>query len=305
MFEAWLGARLKKTPPFEPAIENAVFSSGTPPSEVGFHYNPVVVGSRLYHFGFYTGTAGSNRARYYDTTTNTFKELAPLPTTVYGACALHANGKIYILGGTRGNGSNTVIIYDIASNTYTQSIRVLPAMTFFAAAIKDNLIYIANADNTGTLYIYNILTDTYTTTALNVPSLNCGSCTIVGDYIYVFGGRTAGTLIHQRTAYRIHLTTLLVQQLEPLPHPLMVVWNRFVHKKYIVFVGGFDASSVSSFTHGFFYYDTETDMYKVLTTPQNIRGYAWSGLIDNTFYMIGGITNNTGKSDTLKLTLAI
>lgn len=302
MLEIWLASKRNRVEPNEAAIDNATF--GTAPAvPYGLHYAPVTIGTRIYYFGFYNGS-GVASARYFDTETGTFTTLANPPTTIYGAAAVHYDGKVYIIGGTRGDNTNNVIIYNIATNTYSRGTRVLPAITFFGIAIRDNLAYIANADNTGNMYIYDVLTDTYQTVALGVASQICGSGSIIGDYLYVFGGRTTA-LVHQKTAFRVHLTTFVVEQLEPLPKPLMIAWNRFVYGKYVVFVGAFDASSVSSFTHGFFYYDTELNSYKVLTTPSNIRGYAWSGFVNDVFYALGGITSSQGKADSIKLTLAV
>lgn len=302
MLEILLSGKEKKGVPSAAAIDNATFSAAPGPG-YGFHFAPVTIGTRIYHFGYYNGS-GQATARYFDTATGTFTAIASLPTTVYGAAAIHYEGKVYIIGGTRGDGTFTTIIYNIATNTYSRGTTALPSLVFFGAAVKDNLVYIAGANNTGNLYIYNVLTDTFETVSLGVPAQNGGSASIVGDYLYVFGGRNA-SLVHQTTAYRVHLTTRLVEQLTPLPKALMITWSRFVYGKYIVFVGTHESSSASSFTHGFFYYDTDLDSYKVLATPNSIRSYAWSGFVNDTFYMLGGIVNSTGLSDSIKLSLAI
>lgn len=302
MLELLMSGKKTNAPPSAQQLDNAVFATAAA-STYGFHHAPVTVGNRIYHFGVYTGS-GSALARYYDAGSNSFVQIANVPTSIYGAAAEHYNGKIYIIGGTRGDGTRNAIIYDIETNTYSRGTTNLPDMSYFGVAIKDDTMYFAGVDNTSNLYKYNVITHVLTTVNIGTVAENGSTNTIVAGWLYVHGGRTAANA-HLKTAYRVNLDTNAVEQLAELPQALMVAWTRFVWGQYIVLVGGMASSGNSSTTHGYIYYDTINNVYVVRPTPGSIRGFCWCGLVGSTFFMFAGIRGGTGLSDSIRLNIAV
>lgn len=89
----------------------------------------VVVDKYIYILGGGDNSSYINRTTYrYDTSNNTWTQLASLPDSRVFVSGFHYNGKIYLLGGTNNYNSRLdVHVYDILSNTWSVSNNVLPA----------------------------------------------------------------------------------------------------------------------------------------------------------------------------------
>lgn len=146
------------------------------------------------------------RSYRYNTLTNTWDTLAPLPDTLgkIAAAASRVKDKIYIIGGYHvyANGgeasSNKVHIFDPAINSYLPDGANIPiAIDDQVQAVwRDSLIYVitgwSNTANVNAVQIYNPSNDTWQT-GTNVSNNNIyksfgASGAIVGDTIYYFGG---------------------------------------------------------------------------------------------------------------------
>ena len=132
----------------------------------------------------------------YDSTTNTWSNVAPLPVPVSQAATGAANGKIYVAGGFIGGTSvtNALRIYDIATNTWTSGANMptSPGVEAAAAAVVNGKFYVMGGDdfNNGlnTTFIYDIATNTWTTGA-TLPDMRTNPYgTVANGLIYVYGG---------------------------------------------------------------------------------------------------------------------
>ena len=132
----------------------------------------------------------------YDSTTNTWSNVAPLPVPVSQAATGAANGKIYVAGGFIGGTSvtNALRIYDIATNTWTSGANMptSPGVEAAAAAVVNGKFYVMGGDdfNNGlnTTFIYDIATNTWTTGA-TLPDMRTNLYgTVANGLIYVYGG---------------------------------------------------------------------------------------------------------------------
>jgi len=80
-----------------------------------------VIGTDIYIFGGYMGTAGTNRVEKLDTLTGTFTQLANYPLAITHGNAVPDNrGNIIVASGWSGAANATVYRYSIADNNYTQ-----------------------------------------------------------------------------------------------------------------------------------------------------------------------------------------
>ena len=159
-----------------------------------------VIGSdnMFYTAGGQTGDATPvvfNQVSRFDPTTNTWSNVAPLPTAVSQAATGAANGKIFVAGGFTGGSSVTNIlqIYDIATNTWTTGASApTAAVEAAAAAVVNGKFYVIGGDdfNNGlnSTLIYDIATNTWSTGA-TLPDMRTNTYgTVANGLIYVYGG---------------------------------------------------------------------------------------------------------------------
>lgn len=148
------------------------------------------------------------RSYRYNTQTNTWHTIAPLPDTLgkIAAIASTVKNKIYIIGGFHEFPgaeiiTNKVHIYDCNADSFLADGANLPFATGdqSQAVWRDSLIYVISgwggADNLTQVQIYNPSTDTWSA-GTPLPNSNAyksfgSSGTIVGDTIYYFGGGSA------------------------------------------------------------------------------------------------------------------
>ena len=137
-----------------------------------------------------------NQVSRYDSTTNTWSNVAPLPVALGQGTIGAWNGKIYVAGGFIGGTSvtNALRIYDIATNTWTSGANMptSPGVEAAAGAVVNGKFYVMGGDdfNNGlnTTFIYDISTNTWTTGA-TLPDFRTNTYgTAYNGLIYVYGG---------------------------------------------------------------------------------------------------------------------
>ena len=123
------GINLKSTEVLNPSLGSWVYEADNNDNgEQGVEeVSGAVVNGSFYVFGAYGGGnpyGVFNFVENYNPTNNTWKSLAPMPTTRSGVTAVAYNNKIYVFGGYYGNNLgvrtnyNVVEAYDPASNTW-------------------------------------------------------------------------------------------------------------------------------------------------------------------------------------------
>ena len=85
--------------------------------------------------GFADGNAFST-ADVYDPAANAWSPLQSMPIATRGATAVYNNNKVYVFGGFGQSVVSAVQIYDIAADTWSQS--VFPAAQWESAAVASN-----------------------------------------------------------------------------------------------------------------------------------------------------------------------
>lgn len=184
-------------------ISNNAVASGT---QAGEQY--------VYSFGGIDstkiGTGITQRSFRYQLTSDSWEEIAPLPSSLpnIAAAASTVKNKIYIIGGYHvGSGgseisSNEVIIYDPETNAYEANGAPIPVAIDdqVQCVWKDSLIYVitgwSNTTNVPNVQIYDPALDSWSI-GTEVPNDNDfkvfgGAGEIIGDTIYYFAGASLG-----------------------------------------------------------------------------------------------------------------
>jgi len=131
------------------------------------HAAAVALDGKIYVFGGFVGRPGTRvwqpipSAMLYDPDTDSWKELAPMPTARGAAQAVAVGGKIYVIGGAHANipgkppteplwvGVPQIVVgtveeYDPASNTWRSRATMPTGRNHFLAAAVDGKIYALN-----------------------------------------------------------------------------------------------------------------------------------------------------------------
>jgi hypothetical protein len=132
--------------------------------------------------------------------TETWTQLADMPTGKQNIQGAYWNGKIYVPGGYIGSHITENAIYDIATNTWTTGAPLPAAQSGQTAAYNGKIYNIGgNPGPQSTVTVYDIATNTWSTAA-SLPTANTyGRAITVGNYIYYVGGIAASTA---NTVYR-------------------------------------------------------------------------------------------------------
>ena len=133
------------------------------------HASAVALDGKVYVFGGFVGRPGTKawqpiaNAVMYDPATDSWKELAPMPTPRGSACAVVVDGKIFVIGGAHANipgkpGNEPLVLgapvpqivvgtveeYDPATNTWRTRAPMPTGRNHFFAGVVDGKIYAVN-----------------------------------------------------------------------------------------------------------------------------------------------------------------
>lgn len=157
------------------------------PSNYPTGVTAAAIGTRIYVMG---GNEPSGRAFCYESATDTWSEIAPIPTPCkYGAAAA-VDGKIYHIGGLTvgGAGIATIYAYDPATNTWG-TVFTMPTMRFGHNAVTvDNSIHIVSG-SAATHYRYTPSTNTFEALTSMPARRQYSAATVFNGGIYVVGGQ--------------------------------------------------------------------------------------------------------------------
>jgi Kelch motif len=157
----------------------------------------VIFNNKIYSIAGFNLGGQSTTTRIYDIAGNSWTTGAPIPEPnglSDAATGLDsASGKIYIACGFNGSGaSNTLHIYDIATDSWTTGSPAPDALYLPGFGVINGKFYVASGNNgsneVSDLQIYDIATDTWSTGApIPTPVTGPGSAVFNGK-LYVFGG---------------------------------------------------------------------------------------------------------------------
>src|SRR5438552_1487627 len=159
-------------------------------------------GTYVYVYGGQTSTGGFlNDLWRWNPATQTWTQLANMPTAKGNIQGAYWNGKIYVPGGYIGSHITENAIYDIASNMWTTGAP-LPAPQSGQNVAFNNKIYNfgGNPGPQSTVTIYDIATNTWSNGAAMPIAITYGRATATCQYAYYVGGIAGGVTVP--TVYR-------------------------------------------------------------------------------------------------------
>jgi hypothetical protein len=169
-----------------------------------FFFGIAVVENKIYTIGgdrgdWTVGETPTSVNEVYDPLTNTWETKVSMPTKRLGLSASVVEGKIYCMGGRRGEPTYAEVsateVYDPSTNTWTTVEPMPTPVSYHTSAVVDNKIYIiGGAVNVTLNQIYNPETDTWSSgaslpTGLDQAAAGVTAGTTATQRIYVIGGK--------------------------------------------------------------------------------------------------------------------
>jgi len=159
----------------------------------------------LYTFaiGGNTEPAGNNYLSRYNANSNTWTTLAPIPVPRLVFAAAVAQNKLFVFGGAgTGDYSDSIYVYDIATNAWSLNSLHLPVARGWdrAAVYQDSLIYISGGlassagDPDGLVFLYNVNNNTIRPCTSFPTLLFGGGFAVFGNKLVSVGGATSTVL---------------------------------------------------------------------------------------------------------------
>ena len=191
------------TPQDPSPCDPAAWSTST--TGPGPHYRSGSATDGTYVFVFGGGDAFGNNLNElwrWDPATQTWTQLANMPTGKRNIQGAYWNGKIYVPGGYTGVHITENAIYDIATNTWTTGAPLPVEQTGQNVAFNNKIYnFGGNPGPQTTTSIYDIATNTWSTGAPMPVAILYGRATVAGPYAYYVGGILDGTTT-TNTVYR-------------------------------------------------------------------------------------------------------
>ncbi len=146
-----------------------------------------------------------DKVEAYNTLTDTWTEVAPLPIAIHHPAAISYDGKLYVIGGyTEGFvPSSAVFMYDPKTDSWSRAADMSIARGALTVEVVDDIIYAVGGAGTeeprghillGINEAYDPVRDRWETKApMPTPREHLASG-MVGGKMYVIGGRTTGNV---------------------------------------------------------------------------------------------------------------
>jgi uncharacterized protein YbdZ (MbtH family) len=165
--------------------------TATPQPPLRYRSGGASDGIYIYVFGGGTATGRLNDLWRWDPVTETWTQLANMPTAKQNIQGSYWNGKLYVPGGYNLAAQHITenAIYDLAANTWSTGAP-LPAGRSGATAAYNNRIYVfgGNPGPTNTTVVYDIATDSWSNGVSMPVALTYGRAITAGSYAYYSGG---------------------------------------------------------------------------------------------------------------------
>jgi hypothetical protein len=246
----------------------------------------------------------------YDPLANTWTSLAPTPHEVGLASAVYSpiNNKLYVFGGEKIASAelfNTTLIYNIASNTWTNGAPMPDVRAFTAEGYYNGKIYVIGGYSTGSIspafaqvWEYDVMADTWTTKTDMPDALGGAASAVVNGHLFVIGGRDAdNNVLSQTYNYNITLDSWSVGA--NIPYGVNVPGEAVVGGKIWVIGGGtpflgLDVSSTTMETNApnfmgtTMIYDPATNLWVNGPSLNVPRSFVTATGFDNLAIAVGG-----------------
>jgi len=222
---------------FDPQSES--WSTGAEPPIELHHFQPIVIDSKIYVIGAFTGRwpneTPTTHIYIYDTGTDSWSQGDEIPEGRRRGSTgnvLH-NGKVYVACGIKnghiGDHKNWLDLYDPASGEWEILADAPRARDHFQAVLIDGKIVAPAGRNTGIVPdesfggtiaevdVYSIVSNTWETLPNNIPTQRAGNAaTLFGGNILVVGGESMAQEKAHSEVEELDLTTNEWKALPPL-----------------------------------------------------------------------------------------
>jgi N-acetylneuraminic acid mutarotase len=229
----------------------------------------------------------------YNALTNSWRYVAPLPYTTFGAGGASVNGHFYVIGGTQCPGPSlaAVSIYDPLTDVWTPGSPMNIAKQNFVTAAVNGKIYALGGVSSGTSVadaeVYDPVLDHWT----NLPPVPAPRGSVagaaVGNKIYVISGD------YTNTVFEFDTVTNTWSSKSPMPAinsgAEAVVVNGLI---YVLGGDAFNCTISGPCDHtSVFVYDPQTDSWSAgVPLPDAVGGFAVANIVD-CIYVASGISN--------------
>jgi N-acetylneuraminic acid mutarotase len=260
------------------------------------------VGGKFYLAGGLASSGDPQRQQRYDPATNSWTDVAPLPTAVHHVQAVSLNGKIYYVGGMS-NATDTetgvVQIYDPATNSFSTGTPMPRPRGAGGVAVRNGKIYYAGGLNGGVAVTWFDEYDPATGTWTQLPNMPLSRdhfhAQIVNGKFYALGGRNKliGSTRAKNAVYNF-TTGTWATNIANIPTPRGGVASAVVDDEILV-IGGEGGGQAWNTVEA---YSTVNDSWRTLdpmpTARHGIQAVNWSGGI----YIAAGNTTQGGAQAT-------
>jgi large repetitive protein len=260
------------------------------------------VGGKFYLAGGLTSSGDPRRHQRYDPATNTWTDVAPLPTAVHHVQAVTLNGKIYYIGGMA-NATDTetgiVQVYDPVTNSFSTGTSMPRPRGAGGVAVHNGKIYYAGGLNGGAAVAWFDEFDPSTGTWRQLPDMPLTRdhfhAQVVNGRFYALGGRNKliGSTRSKNAVYNFSTGTWTTG-IANIPTPRGGVASAVVGDEILV-IGGEGGGKAWNTVEA---YSTTSDSWRTLdpmpTARHGIQAVNWNGGI----YIAAGNTSQGGGQAT-------
>jgi hypothetical protein len=178
-----------------------LWSSVTPLATPRYAHAAVAVGSAMYVLegrdeSLMRGSM-HNRVHKFDSTQNTWNDVAPMPEARYACAACVLGTDIYVFGGNDSLGTEyaSVLKYDAIANIWTTLLApMLSAFCFSGVATLDGQIYVTGIGASGKdVILFDPTSGAWHSLAPTMHSRRQGSVFVLGGCVHVAGGNGSYT----------------------------------------------------------------------------------------------------------------
>lgn len=252
----------------------------------------VAVGLNLYQIGGETDQGVVNAVQRYDTTQDTWQEMAAKPTAVADTTAAVLFGEIYVPGGRLADGTptNRVEAYSPANNAWRPVANLPQAIAGGLTLTDGSYLYLFggwDGENVlDTAFLYDLNTDSWRP----LPPLPQAKAFAAGGQVtgslYVVGGTDGDVALD--SCHALDITTETWNDCPSMLAPRSGAGSAVLFNKLYV-IGGLDGDQPITFSE---FYDPNTATWQVVNTPMLEEHPTWSNMgvtnVETRIYALGG-----------------
>jgi len=270
------------------------------------HFNDmrtVSYNGEVYMFGATNNTNQVDTTYKYNPITNTWSQLASIPTARGEIGAAEVNGIVYCIGGWSGSPSNLNEAYTISTNSWSTMANTPAALTSAYAVSLNNKVYVFGGTLGNTIthfYAYDPSNNTYAT--LSTPAQNRSMIRLVvyNNKIYAIGGSYYNGTYNVSDNFDEYDPISDTWTAKPsLPMPLKSVGATLYDNKIYVFAGALTVYNTPC-ANTLYAYDFVSNSWLTGNNLPFSRSCMDVTTVNNFVYLFGGAVGTTVYNESYK-----